>query len=279
MKKMNKRMIFGITVVVVMGAMALFAPLLSTHDPLKVDLAPEARLQGPSPSHLFGTDDLGRDVFSRMLYGARISLSVGFIAVLISLGIGIFLGGISGYYGGRVDAVVMRLVEVMYCFPTFFLIMMVITFLGPNIVNVMIVIGLTSWAGLCRLVRAEFLTLRERDFVHSARVQKVPASRIIFRHILPNAMAPVYVSATLSVGAAILVESALSFLGLGVQIPTPSWGNILTAGKNYMDYAWWLTFFPGMAILVTVLGFNMIGEGLRDVLDPYRSGRAHRNNR
>ena len=274
MKKMNKRMIFGITVVVVMGALALCAPLLSTHDPLKVDLAPEARLQGPSPSHLFGTDDLGRDVFSRMLYGARISLSVGFIAVLISLGIGIFLGGISGYYGGRVDAVVMRLVEVMYCFPTFFLIMMVITFLGPNIVNVMIVIGLTSWAGLCRLVRAEFLTLRERDFVHSARVQKVPATRIIFRHILPNAMAPVYVSATLSVGAAILVESALSFLGLGVQIPTPSWGNILTAGKNYMDYAWWLTFFPGMAILVTVLGFNMIGEGLRDVLDPKARSRG-----
>jgi peptide/nickel transport system permease protein len=165
----------------------------------------------------------------------------------------------------------MRIVEVMYCFPTFFLIMMVITFLGPSIVHVMVVIGLTSWPGLCRLVRAEFLTLRERDFVFSARVEGVSAPRIIFRHILPNAMAPVYVSATLSVGGAILVESALSFLGLGVQIPDPSWGNILTAGKSYIDYAWWLTFFPGSAILVTVLGFNLVGEGIRDILDPKMS--------
>jgi peptide/nickel transport system permease protein len=167
-----------------------------------------------------------------------------------------------------VDGTIMRLVEVMYCFPTFFLIMMVITFLGPNIVNVMVVIGITSWAGLCRLVRAEFLTLRERDFVQAARVQGVSDMRIIFRHILPNAMAPVYVSATLSVGAAILVESALSFLGLGVQVPTPSWGNILSNGKNYIDYAWWLTLFPGLAILLTVLSFNLIGESLREMLDP-----------
>jgi len=202
------------------------------------------------------------------VYGSRVSLSVGFIAVFISLGIGVFLGGLSGYYGGWVDNAIMRLVEVMYCFPRFFLIMMVITFLGPNIINVMIVIGLTSWAGLCRLVRAEFLTLRERDFVNSAKVQGVSDMRIIFRHILPNALAPVYVSATLSVGGAILVESALSFLGLGVQIPAASWGNILTAGKNYIDYAWWLTLFPGLAILITVLSFNLIGEGLRERLDP-----------
>ncbi len=265
---MNKRIIFGVTIVSMMALAAIFAPLVATCDPLAMDLSPGARLQAPSPEHLFGTDNLGRDVFSRMVYGARISLSVGFIAVFISLAIGIFLGGLSGYYGGWVDGVIMRLVEVMYCFPTFFLIMMVIAFLGPNIVNVMVVIGLTSWAGLCRLVRAEFLTLRERDFVHSAGVQGVPDMRIIFRHVLPNAMAPVYVSATLSVGAAILVESALSFLGLGVQIPAPSWGNILTAGKNYIDYAWWLTLFPGLAILITVLSFNLIGEGLREILDP-----------
>lgn len=251
-----------------MAGSAVFAPLVATHDPLEMDLSAEARLQGPSLEHLFGTDNLGRDVFSRMVYGARVSLSVGFIAVFISVVIGLFLGGISGYYGGGVDGVIMRLVEIMYCFPTFFLIMMVITFLGPSIANVMVVIGLTSWAGLCRLVRAEFLTLRERDFVYSARVQGASDMRIIFRHILPNAMAPVYVSATLSVGAAILVESALSFLGLGVQIPAPSWGNILTAGKNYIDYAWWLTLFPGLAILVTVLSFNLIGEGLREIMDP-----------
>lgn len=252
----------------VMALVAIFAQFIATHDPLEIDLSPEERLQHPSGKHLFGTDSLGRDIFSRMVYGSRISLSVGFIAVFISLVIGIFLGGLSGYYGRWVDNVIMRLVEIMYCFPTFFLIMMVITFLGPNIVNVMIVIGITSWAGLCRLVRAEFLTLRERDFVQAARVQGVSDMRVIFRHILPNAMAPVYVSATLSVGAAILVESALSFLGLGVQVPTPSWGNILSTGKNYIDYAWWLTLFPGLAILVTVLSFNLIGESLREMLDP-----------
>jgi peptide/nickel transport system permease protein len=265
---MTKRLVFGISIVVLMALLAAFAPFIATQSPLKMDLSPEARLQPPSTEHLFGTDSLGRDVFSRMVYGARVSLSVGFIAVFISLVIGTFFGGVSGYYGRWVDAVIMRVVEIMYCFPTFFLIMMVITFLGPSIVNVMVVIGLTSWPGLCRLVRAEFLTLRERDFVHSARVQGVSDIRIIFRHVLPNAMSPVYVSATLSVGAAILIESALSFLGLGVQIPTPSWGNILANGKNYIDYAWWLTLFPGLAILVTVLSFNLIGESLREMLDP-----------
>ena len=265
---LNKRIIIGAIIIIVMALVALFAPFVATHSPLEMDLSPEGRLQPPSLEHFFGTDNLGRDVYSRMVYGARISLSVGFIAVFISVVIGLILGGVSGYYGGKVDIGIMRLVEVMYCFPTFFLIMMVITFLGPNIINVMIVIGITSWAGLCRLVRSEFLSLRERDFVYSAKVQGVSPGRIIFRHILPNAMAPVYVSATLSVGGAILVESALSFLGLGVQIPTPSWGNILTAGKNYIDYAWWLTLYPGLAILVTVLSFNMIGEGLREVLDP-----------
>ncbi len=263
-----KRIIFGIIILSVMASSAVFAPFVATHDPFEMDLSDSARLQPPSAEHFFGTDNLGRDVFSRMVYGARISLSVGFVAVFISVVVGILLGGISGYYSGWIDSVIMRVVEIMYCFPTIFLIMMVITFLGPNIINVMVVIGLTSWAGLCRLVRAEFMTLRERDFVHSARVQGVSDLRIIFRHILPNAMAPVYVSATLSVGGAILIESALSFLGLGVQIPTPSWGNILTAGKNYIDYAWWLTLFPGVAILVTVLSFNLVGEGLREIVDP-----------
>ena len=265
---MNKRLIFGITIVVVMALIAIFAPFVATHDPVAMDLSPEARLQPPSVDHFFGTDSLGRDIFSRMVYGARISLSVGFIAVFISMVIGIFLGGLSGYYGKWVDNLIMRFVEIMYCFPTLILIMMIIAFLGPSIVNVMVVIGITSWAGLCRLVRAEFLTLRERDFVQAARVQGVSDMRIIFRHILPNAMAPVYVSATLSVGAAILIESAISFLGLGVQIPTPSWGNILSTGKNYIDYAWWLTIFPGLAILITVLSFNLIGESLREMLDP-----------
>jgi len=267
---MNKRIIFGTSIILLLLTMAVFAPFITAYSPLEMNLSADARLQAPSALHFFGTDNLGRDVFSRMVYGARISLSVGFIAVFISLVIGVFLGGLSGYYGGWVDNIIMRFVEIMYCFPTFFLVMMIITFLGPNIINVMIVIGLTSWPGLCRLVRAEFLTLRERDFVHSAKVQGVSNFRIIFRHILPNGMAPVYVSTALSVGGAILIESALSFLGLGVQIPTPSWGNILTVGKNYIDYAWWLTLFPGMAILVTVLSFNILAEGIRDMMDPRR---------
>lgn len=263
-----KRIIFGTSIIIIILGAAVFAPLVATHNPYEINLSPGAMLQSPSGEHYFGTDSLGRDVFSRMIYGARISLSVGFIAVFISLIIGVGLGSISGYYGKWQDTAIMRLVEIMYCFPTFFLIMMILTFLGPNIANVMIIIGLTSWAGLCRLVRAEFLTLRERDYVYSAKVQGVSDTRIIFRHILPNAMAPVYVSATLSVGGAILIESALSFLGLGVQVPVPSWGNILTSGKEYLDYAWWLTVFPGLAILITVLSFNMIGEGLREKLDP-----------
>ncbi|MFH1394879.1 MAG: ABC transporter permease [Candidatus Omnitrophota bacterium] len=263
-----KRIVFSIIIILVMAGGAVFAPQITNYDPLKMDLSSEVRLQPPSMEHFFGTDNLGRDVFSRMMYGGRVSLSVGFIAVIISLVIGVFLGGISGFFGGWVDAFIMRLVEVMYSLPTFFLIMMVITFLGPSIINVMVIIGLTSWAGLCRLVRAEFLSLKERDFVYSARVQRVSDFRIIFRHILPNAMGPVYVTATLSVGTAILVESALSFLGLGVQPPAASWGNILTAGKSYIDYAWWLTVFPGFAILLTVLSFNLLGEGLRKIIDP-----------
>ncbi|HNX91417.1 MAG TPA: ABC transporter permease, partial [Candidatus Omnitrophota bacterium] len=203
---MKIRLMFGIAIVIIMAAAAVFAPCIASHSPVDMNLSADNVLQPPSAEHIFGTDNLGRDVFSRMVYGARVSLSVGFIAVFISLVVGVFLGGLSGYYGGKIDAVIMRFVEIMYCFPTFFLIMMIISFLGPNIVNVMIIIGLTSWPGLCRLVRAEFLTLREREFVQAARVQRVPDLRIIFRHILPNAMGPVYVSATLSVGSAILVE-------------------------------------------------------------------------
>jgi peptide/nickel transport system permease protein len=264
---MKTRLIIGITIIAIMAFLAVCAPMVAG-DPFAMGLTPGERLQPPSKDHFFGTDNLGRDVFSRMVYGGRVSLSVGFIAVLISMAIGVFLGGISGYYGGKADNLITRFVEIMYSFPTLFLIMVVITFLGPSIVNVMIIIGITSWPGLSRLVRAEFLTLRERDFVHAAKVQGVSDARIIFRHILPNAMAPVFVSATLSVGSAILVESSLSFLGLGVQIPTPSWGNILSVGKNYIDYAWWLTFFPGFAILITVLSFNLVGESLREMLDP-----------
>jgi peptide/nickel transport system permease protein len=234
-------------------------------------------LAAPGREHPLGTDELGRDVASRMIYGARISLAVGFVAVGIAVAIGIALGALAGYYGGWVDAAAMRFTDIMLCFPTFFLILAVIAYLNPSIWNIMIVIGVTSWMGVARLVRAEFLSLKERDFVLAARAQGVGDARIIFRHILPNAMAPVYVSAILGVAGAVLVESSLSFLGLGVPPPTPSWGNILTAGKDNIEIAWWLSLYPGFAILITVLGYNLLGEGIRDALDPrLREGRGRR---
>lgn len=264
----NKQVVFGLVVIVIMYSAAIFAPVIAAHNPNEIHLEPNKRLLPPSKENWMGTDDLGRDLFARMLYGARISLSIGFIAVLIMLLIGVVLGVIAGYYGGWVDGAIMRLIEVMLCFPTFYLILMVLAFLGPSIVYVMLVIGATSWMGLARLVRAEFLSLREREFAVAAKALGASDFRIAFRHILPNALAPVFVSATLSVGGAILLESGLSFLGLGVQIPTPSWGNIINTGRFYIDSAWWLTLFPGLAILVTVLSFYLVGEGLRTILDP-----------
>ena len=265
----NKQIMFGVVVILLMSSLAIFAPFLAVHDQYELNLLPEERLQPPSKEHWFGTDDLGRDLFSRMVYGARISLSVGFIAVAIMLIIGVFIGVLAGYYGGWIDNLIMRFVEIMMCFPRFYLILMILAFLGPSIVYVMIIIGLTSWTGLARLVRAEFLSLREREFAVAAKALGASDLRIAFRHILPNALAPVFVSATLSVGGAILLESGLSFLGIGVQIPVPSWGNIISAGRFYIDSAWWLTVFPGMAILITVLSFNLVGEGLRTILDPH----------
>ena len=224
--------------------------------------------------YLFGTDELGRDVFARMLEGTSVSLSVGFVAVGIMLTVGIFLGGIAGYYGRvklgfiTVDTIIMRFVDIMLCFPTFFLILTVVALLPPSIYNIMIVIGLTSWMGTTRFVRAEFLALRDQDFVAAARSQAIPEWRIIFIHMVPNAIAPVLVSATLGVASAILTESALSFLGFGVQPPDATWGNILSDGKNFLFDAPWLTFIPGFTILLVVLTFNLCGEGLREAFNP-----------
>jgi peptide/nickel transport system permease protein len=207
-----------------------------------------------------------------MLYGGRVSLWVGFVAVGLAAAIGILLGLVAGYFGGLVDEIVMRFVDVMLCFPSFFLILAVIAFLEPSLTNIMVVIGLTSWMGVARLVRAETLSLRGRDFVLAARVSGAGPARIMLAHILPNALAPVLVSATLGIAGAILVESSLSFLGLGVQPPTPSWGNILMQGKDVLEIAPWMSTFPGLAILVTVLGYNLLGEALRDFLDPRLRG-------
>jgi len=267
--KRNKLALTGLSIISVLTLIAIFAPYLTQYSPIEQNLL--ERLQPPSAKHFFGTDDLGRDVFSRIVYGTRVSISVGLVAVSIIVLIGTAVGLISGYFGKKIDLVLMRFVDIMLCFPTFFLILMVIAFLEPNIYNVMIVIGLTSWSGLARLVRGECLAVREREYVQAAQVLGLARRRILFVHILPNVIAPIIVSATLGVGSAILIESGLSFLGLGVQPPTPSWGNILTSGKDYIYLAWWLSLFPGMAILVTVLSYNLLGEGLRDVFDPRMS--------
>jgi len=266
MFKRNRLAISGGIIVMMLFIISFLADFISPYDPTKLDLM--NILAAPSNLHLFGTDDLGRDVLSRMIFGARISLKVGFVSVGIATFIGVVIGSISGFYGGIVDSILMRFVDIMLCFPTFFLILSIIAVLEPNIYNIMIVIGITGWTGVARLIRAEFLSLKEREFVLAAKSLGVSDFRIIFRHILPNAMAPVLVSATLGVAGAILTESSLSFLGIGVQPPTPSWGNILTSGKANIEIAWWLSLFPGLAILITVLGYNLLGEGIRDALDP-----------
>ena len=246
------------------GEYALRPPV--AYGPLRQDLS--YKLEPPSAAHWLGTDDRGRDVLSRMVWGTRISMQVGFVAVGIAVLIGIVLGAIAGYYGGWVDAVILRLIEVMLVFPTFFLVITVIAFLRPSILNIMIVLGITGWTGIARLVRGEFLKQREQDYATAAHASGLSDLRVIFRHILPNAVSPVFVSATFGVAGAILTESALSFLGFGVPPPTASWGEILKQSQSYVDFAWWLVTFPGLAIFITVTAFNLAGEGLRDAMDP-----------
>lgn len=259
-------LILGLAIVLGMSLAALLAPLIAPCDPNTLHL--QNILEPPSSRFWLGTDRLGRDVFSRLLFGGRISLWVGFVAVGISISIGTVLGLISGYFRGWLDEIIMRAVDIMLCFPSFFLILAVIAFLEPDLTNIMVVIGLTSWMGVTRLVRADTLSLREREFVAAARLAGSPTSRILLRHILPNALAPVLITATLGVAGAILVESSLSFLGLGVQPPTASWGNMLMEGKAVIESAPWLSVYPGLAILITVLGYNLLGESLRDMFDP-----------
>jgi len=258
--------LFGSMLIIFFALIGIFAPYITAHDPVAISI--KEILQPPSNEHLMGTDELGRDVFSRFAYGTRISLSVGIIAVLIRVIIGILVGAVAGYYGGIVDAVLMRFVDVMLTFPTLFLLLALVAFLEPSIFTVMGVIGATTWMGLSRLIRAEVLSLRERGFVESSKALGSSSTRIMLRHILPNAMAPVIVSAILGVAGAILAESSLSFLGLGVPPPVPSWGSIISDGKDNLDIAPWLSFFPGVAILLTVLGFNLIGDALSEEMQP-----------
>lgn len=283
--------LFGFWVLVLLLLMAMTGKVLTewwvVFDPEVVRLTDKflPPLSVPSPDsiptdrpfggvYLMGTDELGRDVFARMFQGSFVSLSIGFVAVGISLGIGILLGGLSGFYGHvtlwfiTVDTLIMRFTDAMMCFPTFFLILTAVALLPPSIYTIMIIIGLFSWMGTARFVRAEFLSIREQDYVTAAKALGIPEGRIIFRHMVPNALAPVFVSATIGVASAILTESGLSFLGFGVPPPYATWGNILSDGKGFVFDAPWLFFIPGLAIFMVVLAFNLVGEGLREALNP-----------
>jgi peptide/nickel transport system permease protein len=262
----NRLAIVGGVIVLGLAMLALLAPWIAPWDPNRPDV--RKILEAPSALHVLGTDQLGRDVLSRMLYGSRVSLAVGFVSVGIATTIGLMLGAAAGYHGGLIDAAIMRLVDLMLVFPRFFLLLAVLAFLKPSIWTIMAVIGLTGWMGVARLVRAEFLALREREFVMWSQSIGASGFRIIWRHILPNALAPVLVAMTLGIPAAILTESGLSFLGLGVQPPHATWGQILNEGKDAIELAWWLSVYPGLAILLTVLSYNLLGEGIRDALDP-----------
>lgn len=260
----NKFALFGLVVLGGFILVAIFAPVIAPYDPGEIV---ESEAAPPSLAHLFGTDDLGRDLLSRAIYGARISLTVGLVAVTISVLIGTLMGAMAGYFGGLIDGIIMRFVDIMLSFPSIFLILAIQAMLTPNIYNVMIVIGLTSWMGVARLVRGEYLKIRELPYVEAARAIGCSSPRIIFRHILPNAQAPIIVAATLGMAGAILTESALSFLGMGVQPPMPSWGNMLMEAQAYMRDAPWMAVIPGLLILVTVLSLYFVGEGLREQLD------------
>ncbi|MBM3255409.1 MAG: ABC transporter permease [Candidatus Omnitrophica bacterium] len=257
----NRALISGIVFIIALSCVAAFAPLLSPYDPAAINQ--DNLLSAPSSAHLLGTDSLGRDLLSRIIYGARISLSVGLVAVGIATLIGLSIGCLAGFYAGFLDMLLMRLVDVMLCFPTFYLILAVTAIAGPSVFNIMLIIGLTSWMGVARLVRAEILSLKEREFIQAATAIGATHFRIILRHLIPNALTPILVNATLGVSAAILIESGLSFLGLGVQPPTASWGNILIESKSTLGVAWWITVFPGLSILITILGFNIFAEGLK----------------
>ena len=258
----------GLAIVSLLVVIAIGAPLIATHDPNFVDLV--ASRQGPSREHWLGTDDIGRDVFSRVVHGARVSLSVGVVAVTIYVVIGTVLGAVSGYFGGRVDSVIQRLTDAVMCFPSLIIIISAVAILGPSIYNVMLVIGLLSWPTICRIVRAQFLGLREREFVEAARSMGAGNARIIFRHILPNAIAPIIVAATFGIASAILTEAGLSFLGLGVQPPTASWGNLVNTAQSaaVLKQMPWLWIPPGSLIALAVLSINFVGDGLRDTFDP-----------
>ena len=267
--KKNRIAVIGVMVVVWAYLIALVTPLIAPHDPATQASLLTARMVPPGGEFLLGTDDLSRDVLSRILYGARISLSIGFVAVGISVTIGTLLGAVSGYLGGWVDTVVMRFVDMVISFPRLVLLIAIVALFDTrSIFLIMTVLGFTQWPGTARIVRGEVLSLREREFIEASRALGFSRRRIILRHVIPNVLAPVIVAATLAIGNVIVLEAGLSFLGLGLEPPTPSWGSMVAGGRNFMLGAWWMSAFPGLAIVFTVVAFNLMGDGVRDALDP-----------
>ena len=262
----------GAIIVGITAIAALFGPFLAPWDPYAQELA--LRLAGPTSGHVFGLDELGRDILSRLLVGARISLLVGLAVVSVSSSVGILMGSIAGYYGGRIDQLISRVMDVLLAFPGILLAIALVAVLGPSLTNVVLALSLIGWVGYARLVRGQVLRARELEFVQAARALGASTPRILLRHVIPTTLPAVTVQATLGMGGAILAEAALSFLGLGVQPPTPSWGTMLNYGRGHLLDAPHLTVFPGMAIAILVLGFNFLGDGLRDALDPMTKGRA-----
>lgn len=268
MLKKNKMALVGLGILAILVLLALFADVIADYDTVVIKQNLANRLKGPSAEHWLGTDEFGRDIFARLVHGARVSLKVGIIAVGISIILGGILGALAGFYGGRIDNIIMRIMDVFLAVPSILLAIAIVSALGPSIINLMVAISISSVPRYARIVRASVLSIRDQEFVEAARAIGANNARIIFRHIIPNSLAPVIVQGTLGVASAILSTAGLSFIGLGIQPPAPEWGSMLSGGRQYLRYAWWVTTFPGVAIMITILSLNLLGDGLRDALDP-----------
>ena len=264
----NKLALVGLAIIILLYLVALLAPLIAPHDPIAQEDIARTGFQPPGGTNVLGTDRFGRDVLSRIIYGSRISLSIGFIATALSITIGTLLGAAAGYFSGKVDTLIMRFTDVVLAFPRLVLLIMIVALFGPSITMIILVLGLTQWPGTTRIVRGDVLSLREREFIHAAQALGMSRARIMMRHLIPNVLAPVIVTATLGIGNTIVMEAGLSFLGLGVQPPTPTWGSMVAEGRDNLLGAWWVATFPGLTIVMVVLAFNLVGDGLRDALDP-----------
>tara|TARA_Y100001933_G_C18940609_1_gene539356 strand:+ start:111 stop:1007 length:897 start_codon:yes stop_codon:yes gene_type:complete len=266
--KRSKTAVLGIVLIAIFLGMALFAPVIADYEGEALKINVMERLQGPSADHIFGTDEFGRDIFARVVYGTRISLFVGIISVSIALSIGGFLGAIAGYYGGRIDNVIMRVLDVILAVPTILLAITIVASLGASMINLMIAVGISNIPGFARIVRASVMSVKDQEFIEAAKAIGAKDHIIILKHVLPNSMAPIIVYATLKVATAIMATASLSFIGLGVQPPTPEWGSMLAGGRQYIRDQMYIVMYPGLAIVLTVLSLNLIGDGLRDALDP-----------